>query len=45
MKSAWDLNKAFPEANFHLIQDAGHSITETGILSKLVEIMDNYSEK
>ena len=44
MKSAWDLHKAFPEANFHLIKDAGHSMTETGILSKLVEIMDNYSE-
>ena len=45
MKSAWDLIIAFPEANFHLIQNAGHSMTETGILSKLVEIMDNYSEK
>ena len=45
MKSAWDLHKAFPEANFHLIKDAGHSMTEEGILAKLVEIMDNYSEK
>ena len=44
MKSAWDLHKAFPEANFHLIKNAGHSMTETGILSKLVEIMDDYSD-
>jgi len=42
MKSAWDLHRAFPEANFHLVKDAGHSMTELGIASKLIEIMDNF---
>jgi proline iminopeptidase len=42
MRSAWDLLNAFPEANFHLIKDAGHSMTEKGIRNKLIEIMDNF---
>ena len=42
MRSAWDLYNAFPEANFHLIKDAGHSMTEKGIRNKLIEIMDNF---
>ncbi|MBC8196712.1 MAG: prolyl aminopeptidase [Candidatus Marinimicrobia bacterium] len=45
MKSAWDLHRAFPEANFHLVKDAGHSMTELGIASKLIEIMDNFKLK
>ena len=40
MKSAWDLHRAFSEANFHLVKDAGHSMTESGITSKLINIMD-----
>ena len=43
MRSAWDLHKKFPEADFHIIQDAGHSMTEDGITSKLVECTDNFS--
>lgn len=38
--SAWDLKKAFPEADLHIIADAGHSVGEPGISSKLVETMD-----
>jgi len=44
-QSAWDLHRAFPEADFHLIKDAGHSMTELGIASKLVEIMDKLELK
>ena len=44
-QSAWDLHRAFPEAGFHLIKDAGHSMTELGIASKLVEIMDKLELK
>ena len=44
-QSAWDLHRAFPEANFHLIKDAGHSMTEPGIASKLVEITDKLEVK
>jgi len=42
--SAWDLHRKFPEADFEIIQDAGHSMTEVGIANKLVEYTDKYSE-
>ncbi len=40
--SAWDLHKAFPEAHFIVVRDAGHSVSEPGITSALVEAMDNF---
>jgi proline iminopeptidase len=40
MTSAWDLHRAFPEAELHLIADAGHSVSEPGTTDKLVETMD-----
>ena len=42
MVSAWELYKALPSSNFYLIQDSGHSMTETGIMSKLIELTDSY---
>ena len=42
MISAWDLHKVFPEADFKIIQDAGHSMTELGIASKLIEYSNRY---
>ena len=38
--SAWDLHKRLPDAGFHIIQDAGHSMLENGIQEKLIEITD-----
>ena len=38
---AWDLHKAWPESDLHIIPDAGHSIYEEGIKNKLLE----YTEK
>ncbi len=40
--SAWDLHRAFPEADLQIIADAGHSISEPGITAALVEAMDNF---
>ena len=37
MTSAWDLKKAFPEADLVVVPDAGHSANEPGIQSLLVE--------
>lgn len=34
--SAWDLKKAYPEANLTIVPDAGHSAMEPGILHELV---------
>lgn len=40
MVSAWDLHRAWPEATLQIIPDAGHSATETGIQSALLEATD-----
>ncbi len=43
MTSAWDLHKAWPEAELHVIPTAGHSITEPGIVDKLIEATDRFA--
>ncbi|HKY28885.1 MAG TPA: prolyl aminopeptidase [Pyrinomonadaceae bacterium] len=40
--SAWDLHRAWPEADLKIISDAGHSITEPGIISALVKATDRF---
>lgn len=40
--SAWALHRAFPEAELHIIGDAGHSLSEKGITSKLIEYTDKW---
>ena len=42
MTSAWELHKAFPEAVLTVVPDAGHSVSEPGIASALVEAMDRF---
>jgi proline iminopeptidase len=44
MQSAWELHRAWPEADFQTIADAGHSATEPGIVSALVEATDRFRE-
>lgn len=41
-KTAWELYKKLPNAEFHLIEDCGHSAKEAGITKKLVEACDKY---
>lgn len=41
-ESAWELHRAWPEAEFHMIQDAGHSLSEKGIAKVLVEATDRF---
>ncbi len=43
--SAWDLHRAWPEAKFMLIPDAGHSSREPGISRALVSATDGFSAK
>jgi proline iminopeptidase len=43
--SAWDLHRAWPEADLKIIGDAGHSATEPGISSALVEATDRFRGK
>jgi proline iminopeptidase len=43
MKSAWELHRAWPEAELLIIPDAGHAATEPGILDALVRAADRFS--
>jgi proline iminopeptidase len=42
-KTAWDLHKAWPEARFIMVPDAGHAATEPGIAHHLIEATDAFA--
>jgi len=44
-KYAWALHKAWPKADFRLIEGAGHAYSEPGILDALIEATDKYAGK
>ncbi len=44
-KYAWALHKAWPDADFHLIEGAGHAFTEPGILDQLIRATDRFAGK
>jgi proline iminopeptidase len=43
--SAWDLHRAWPEADFRLVPDAGHSAFEPGNTHELVVATDRYRSR
>ena len=43
MRSAWDLHRAWPEADLRIIPDAGHSAFEAGTVHELVSATDRYA--
>lgn len=42
-KTAWELHRAWPEADFHLVADAGHAYNEPGILAQLLAATDRFA--
>ncbi len=42
IENAWDLKKALPEAQLHIVPDAGHSHFEPSIRAKLIEVMEDF---
>ena len=44
MTTAWDLHRRWPEADFHLVPDAGHSAGEPGIVDQLILATDRFKE-
>jgi pimeloyl-ACP methyl ester carboxylesterase len=42
MRSAWDLHRAWPEAQLRVIADAGHSAGEAGISAALADATDSF---
>lgn len=44
IQSAWDLHRAWPEAEFQLVEGAGHSQSEPGIRHQLIEATDRFAQ-
>lgn len=45
MRYAWLLHRAWPRAEFHMIEGAGHAYSEPGILDRLIRATDLYAGK
>lgn len=43
MVSAWELHRALPQAEFIVVPDAGHSMTEPGIRRALINATDRFA--
>jgi proline iminopeptidase len=43
MRSAWDLHRAWPEADLHIVPDAGHSALEPGNTHELISATDRFA--
>lgn len=44
MMTAWELHKALPEADFHIIPDGGHAFDEPGIADRLIRTTAQYAD-
>ncbi|WP_436786350.1 prolyl aminopeptidase [Yinghuangia sp. YIM S10712] len=44
-RTAWDLHRAWPEADFVLVDDAGHAYDEPGILDALITATDRFARR
>ena len=41
-KSAWDLHRAWPEADLRMVTEAGHAASEPGIVHELIRATDRF---
>ncbi|MEX2332745.1 MAG: prolyl aminopeptidase [Pseudohongiella sp.] len=44
VENAWQLHKALPQSELHIIADAGHALSESGITAKMIEYTDKWSD-
>src|SRR5690606_4268473 len=44
MRTAWELHQAWPEAEFHVVDDGGHAFDEPGILGHLLAATDRFRD-
>ena len=42
--NAWDLKRAWPEADLRIVEDAGHTMTEPGTIHELVSATDAFRD-
>ena len=45
LRYAWALHKAWPQAQFHIVEGAGHAFSEPGILDRLIAATDGFAGK
>ena len=45
LKYAWQLSKAWPKADFRIVEAAGHAVSEPGILDQLIRATDRFAGK
>lgn len=45
VRSAWDLKQAWPTAELRIVPDAGHAMTEPGIIHELVRATAEFGDK
>lgn len=45
MRSAWDLHRAWPSAELHIVDDAGHASFEPGIVDRLIGATDAFADR
>ncbi|MEK0082621.1 prolyl aminopeptidase [Benzoatithermus flavus] len=43
-QTAWELHRAWPEAEFVMVEDAGHAVSEPGIRHHLLEATDRFAD-
>ncbi|ALO45611.1 prolyl aminopeptidase [Pseudohongiella spirulinae] len=43
VENAWQLHKALPDSHLHIVADAGHSLSESGISARMIEYTDQWS--
>jgi proline iminopeptidase len=43
MRTAWDLHRAWPEADLRIVADSGHSAFEKGTTAELIAATDRYA--
>jgi proline iminopeptidase len=43
LRSAWDLKQAWPDADLRIVPDAGHAMTEPGIIHEIVEAAERFA--
>jgi pimeloyl-ACP methyl ester carboxylesterase len=45
LEQAWALHKVWPQSRLQIIQDAGHSATEQGIIAALLAATNQFSRR
>jgi proline iminopeptidase len=43
LRNAWDLKRVWPEADLRIVADAGHAMTEPGIVHEIVAAAERFA--